>query len=101
MDKASTEKFFSDLKSVIESAEGLLHSTAQEAGEHVAGAREKARDKLRSARERLGEMEEDLLSEAQTKAKEADGYVHENPWRAIGVAAGLAFALGVLMGRRR
>ncbi len=101
MDKGSTEKFFSDLKTVIESAEGLLHSTAHEAGDHVASAREKTRDKLRSARERLGEMEEDLLSDAQSQAKAADGYVHDNPWRAIGVAAGLAFALGVLMGRRR
>jgi ElaB/YqjD/DUF883 family membrane-anchored ribosome-binding protein len=101
MRNSGTEKFFSDLKLVIESAEQLLHSTAEEASEHVTEARDKARDKLRAARERIGEMEEDLVGEARAKAKAADGYVHENPWRTIGVAAGLAFALGVLMGRRR
>ena len=101
MGKVGTEKFFSDLKTVIESAEELLHSTANETGEQVSDAREKARDKLRAARERLGEIEEDLVSEVRAKAKAADGYVQENPWRAIGVAAALAFALGVLMGRRR
>lgn len=101
MGKVGTEKFFSDLKTVIESAEELLHSTTHEAGEQVSDAKEKARDKLRAARERLGEIEEDLVSEARAKAQAADGYVHENPWRSIGVAAGLAFALGVLMGRRR
>lgn len=101
MTKCGTDKFFSDLKTVIASAEELLSSTAHEAGEHVSEAREIARDKLRAAREGLGEIEETLVSEARAKAKAADGYVHENPWRSIGVAAGLAFALGVLMGRRR
>jgi ElaB/YqjD/DUF883 family membrane-anchored ribosome-binding protein len=101
MSNTGTEKFFSDLKSVIESAEELLHSTAHDAGEHVSEARNKARDKLRATRERLGEIEEDFVSEARARAKAADGYVHENPWRSIGVVAGLAFALGVLMGRRR
>ncbi len=101
MARVGTEKFFSDLKVVIESAEQLLHSTAEDAGEQVKQAHEKARDKLRAAREHLSEMQVHLLTEARAKAKAADGYVHENPWRSIGLAAGLAFALGVLMGRRR
>lgn len=98
---AGTERFFTDLKAVLESAEALLHTTAEQAGEHVGEARARTRDKLREARERMGEIEEKLLSEARKKAKAADGYVRENPWRSIGVTAGLAFALGVLLGRRR
>lgn len=101
MGKAGTEKFFADLKAVIESAEALLHATAGSAGEHVASARERAEEKLRAAREHLGEFEEDFLANARAKAEAADSYIHENPWRSIGVTAGLAFALGVLMGRRR
>lgn len=101
MSSTGTEKFFSDLKTVIENAEQLLRATAEQSGEHLAEARDKTRDRLRTARERLGEIEEDLISEARARAKAADGYVHEKPWRSIGVAAGLAFALGVLMGRRR
>lgn len=101
MEKAGTEKFFADLKAVVESAEELLHATAGHAGEHVASARERAQEKLRAAREHLGELEESVIADARARAQAADGYVRENPWRSIGVAAGLAFALGVLMGRRR
>jgi ElaB/YqjD/DUF883 family membrane-anchored ribosome-binding protein len=101
MNRSGTEKFFSDLKTVIETAEELLRNTAHDAGEKAAGAREQARDKLRAARDHLGELEQNLVSEAREQAKAADNFVHENPWRSIGVVAGLAFALGVLMGRRR
>ena len=29
-----------------------------------------------------------------------DDYVHENPWQSVGVAAGVAFLLGLLVSRR-
>jgi len=101
MHKSGTGKFFEDLRAVVESAEELLHATAQDAGERVSSARGKAEDKLRTARERLGELEKEFVDEARAKAQAADSYVHDNPWRSIGVAAGLAFALGVLMARRK
>ena len=31
---------------------------------------------------------------------EADRYVRDNPWQSIGIAAGVAFVIGVLVGRR-
>jgi len=101
MEKLGTEKFLSDLKAVVESAEELVRATAGSAGEHVASARERAEGTLETARERLGEVEKEFLSQTRAKAEAAAAYVHDNPWRAVGVAAGLAFALGVLMGRRR
>jgi ElaB/YqjD/DUF883 family membrane-anchored ribosome-binding protein len=30
----------------------------------------------------------------------ADDYVHDNPWRSVGVAAGFGFIVGLLIGRR-
>ena len=101
MKKVGTEKFLADLKAVVETAEALLRATAGNVGEHVASARKRAEETLRTARDRVGEMEEDLLAQARAKAQAADDYVHENPWASIGVVAGLAFALGVLVGRRR
>lgn len=101
MSIADTEKFLQDLKATLESAEKLLHSSVHEASEHVTQAREETREKLRAAGERLCDMEQGLLSSAREKLKDADGFVHGNPWRSILATAGLAFALGVLMGRRR
>jgi ElaB/YqjD/DUF883 family membrane-anchored ribosome-binding protein len=97
MNTKGTDAFFTELRAAIDNAEALLHSAAEGADD----AREAARDKLREARERMGQVEEDLLSGARAKARVADSYVRDNPWQAIGVVAGVAFVIGVLLGRRR
>jgi ElaB/YqjD/DUF883 family membrane-anchored ribosome-binding protein len=97
MTNAGTDKFFAELKAALEHAEELLHSTAGDLGE----TREKARDKLREASECMGAIERELLSEARAKAQAANDYVHGNPWRSIAIAGGIAFVVGLLLGRRR
>ena len=97
MTKAGTDKFFAELKAALEHAEGLLHSTTEDIGE----ARDKAREKLREASECMGAIERELLSEARAKARAANDYVQDNPWRSIAIAGGIAFVVGLLMGRRR
>jgi ElaB/YqjD/DUF883 family membrane-anchored ribosome-binding protein len=32
--------------------------------------------------------------------QQTDEYVHENPWPSIGVAVGVGFVVGLLIGRR-
>ncbi len=39
-------------------------------------------------------------SRGRDAAVAADDYVHDNPWAAIGVAAGVGFVIGALMARR-
>jgi ElaB/YqjD/DUF883 family membrane-anchored ribosome-binding protein len=97
MSRTGTEKFFGELRAALENAEELLQSTAGDIGE----AREKARDKLREASECMAAIERDLLSEAKAKARAANDYVHDNPWRSIAIAGGVAFVVGLLLGRRR
>jgi ElaB/YqjD/DUF883 family membrane-anchored ribosome-binding protein len=97
MTKAGTDKFFAELKAALEHAEGLLHSTTEDIGE----ARNKARDKLREASECMSAIEQELLCEAKAKARVANDYVQDNPWRSIAIAGGIAFVVGLLLGRRR
>lgn len=101
MKTVGTDDFLDDLKAVVASAEALLRATADNASDHVTDARERAEETLRAARDRLGKLESDFVEQARDKARATARYVQDNPWRSIGVVAGLAFALGVLMGRRR
>jgi ElaB/YqjD/DUF883 family membrane-anchored ribosome-binding protein len=94
------EKLVQDLKAVIADAEELLRATANQAGEKVAAAREKVQDSLQRARLKLGEVEDVLLDKSKQAARAADEYVHEHPWRAVGIAAGIGFVIGLLIGRR-
>jgi ElaB/YqjD/DUF883 family membrane-anchored ribosome-binding protein len=48
----------------------------------------------------MADAEAALLVRAKAAAKATDVYVHENPWKAIGISGGLGLLIGFLMGRR-
>ena len=78
-----------DLTSLAEDAKDLLAATADVAGEKVVLARKRLSDSLASVRDTIIE-----------NARSADQAVRENPYKVIGVAAGVGVLIGVLMARR-
>ena len=94
------DKFVQDMKLVISDAEELLRATASQAGEQIAVVRERFKDSLHDAKVKLAEADAVLRDRAKQAARYTDEYVHENPWRAIGVAAGIGLLLGLILGRR-
>ena len=100
MSAANKEKLVSDLKIVVSDAEELLRATAGAAGEKVGELRERFGLRLRDAKERLADAEAALVDRAKVAAAATDDFVHEHPWQAVGVAAAVGLALGVLIGRR-
>lgn len=100
MDVVTREKLVSDLKVVIADAEELLRATANQAGEKIAEVRVKAEENLRKAKIRLARAEEALVERTKAAARATDDYVRANPWRAVGIAAGAGFIIGLLVGRR-
>lgn len=94
------EKLTQDLKIVIADAEELLRATASQAGEKVAVAREKIQESLRRAKVKLAEAEDVMIDKTKQAARATDEYVHDHPWRAVGVAAGIGLIVGLLIGRR-
>lgn len=97
---ANRDKLVQDMRNVIEDAEDLLRATANQAGEKIAVARERIQDSLHQAKVKLAEAEAMVSERARQAARYTDEYVHENPWRAIGVAAGIGLLLGLLISRR-
>lgn len=94
------EKLTQDLKIVIADAEELLRATASQAGEKVAVAREKIQDSLNRAKIKLAEAEDVMIDKTKQAARATDEYVHEHPWKAVGVGAGIGLIIGLLIGRR-
>ncbi|MBP7641556.1 MAG: DUF883 domain-containing protein, partial [Thauera sp.] len=41
-----------------------------------------------------------IVDSGKKAVRVTDDYVHENPWQSVGVAAGVAFLLGLLASRR-
>jgi ElaB/YqjD/DUF883 family membrane-anchored ribosome-binding protein len=93
------EKLMEDLRMVVADAEDLLRTTADQAGEGVAAARTRIQDSLQVVRERLLTTEDAMVKRAREAATDADRYVHDNPWQAIGVSACVGAIVGMLIAR--
>lgn len=93
-------RLISAIRSEISDAEETLSATADQAGEKMARLRSRIENRLREAKFRLIDAEEALLARTREVAHAADDYVHESPWTAIGVAAGVGVVVGLLLGRR-
>lgn len=95
------EKLMQDLRVVVADAEELLRATAGQAGEKVSSARERIQESLSHAKERLIAAEEAVVVKTKQAAKVTDEYVHENPWKSVGIAAGAGLIIGMLISRGR
>lgn len=99
-DEVTSEQLITDFKVVVADAEALLKATANQGGEKLAEVRAKAEESLRVVKARMADAQAALLARTREAAKATDAYVHENPWRAVGVAAGVGLVIGLLIGRR-
>jgi ElaB/YqjD/DUF883 family membrane-anchored ribosome-binding protein len=98
--RAARDRLTEDLKAVLRDTEELLKATAGQTGEKIGAVRARAEENLREVRRKLGEMEYELVEQAKSAARATDDLVHEKPWQSIAVAAGVAFLIGLLAGRR-
>jgi ElaB/YqjD/DUF883 family membrane-anchored ribosome-binding protein len=97
---APKDKLMEDLRLVMTDAEELLRATANQAGEGADAARARIQDSLEVAREHLIATEEAVIERTRQAAKETDQYVHDNPWKAIGISALAGAIIGMLISRR-
>ncbi len=56
-------------------------------------------DNINAGKYTLSELQKALVEKTKEAAKTTDTYVHDNPWTAIGVAAGLGLVIGLLLRR--
>ncbi len=96
----ATDKLVADLREVASDAEELMNLTASQAGERIADVRARLGQCLGTLRAQLSDLEADMLERGKEVARATDDYVHDNPWKSIGATAGVAFLLGLLIGRR-
>ena len=100
MTNSSKQKLVSDMKVVVSDAEEILRATAGVAGEKMVDLRERIAERLRDAKLRLADAEAALVDKTKAAARATDDFVNDNPWLAVGIAAGIGLLLGIIIGRR-
>lgn len=96
----SRDALVKDFSDVLVEAETLLKQAAKESGEKATDLRSQVETKLRSAKLKLQELQDDAIDQAKVAARVTDDYVHDNPWQAIGIAAAVGLLVGLVIGRR-
>jgi len=94
------DKLVEDMQVVVRDAEALLKVTSAQTGEKLQEVRARVQETLGHARTRLSEIEGQAMQRAKDIAGSADELVQENPWQAVGIAAGVGLLLGLLLSRR-
>jgi len=85
-----------DMGTLAEDARALMAATVDVAGEKVAEARKRLAAALESAKEIAG----NIRDKAVAGAKATDEAVHEHPYKAIAISAGLGAIFGYILARR-
>lgn len=95
------EETMAQLSRTVSQAEDLLRALGDESGEAIDAMRIRVSATLRDARTRLAGKAEQARTIASDTMTQADRYVHENPWRAVAIGAGIGVLVAMLMSSRR
>ncbi len=99
-DEVTKEQLIDDFNAVMADVEALLKATANQGGEKLAEIRAKVEESLSVVKARMADSQVPLLVKTKAAGRATDAYIHENPWKAAGIAAGVAMVIGLLIGRR-
>lgn len=97
---AAREKLAREMRTLVSDAEEMLEAARKQGGEHLGAARDKLERSVRVAKSELAGIEHEIVESARRAARQTDEYVHDHPWTAVGVGAGVGLLLGLLIGRR-
>jgi ElaB/YqjD/DUF883 family membrane-anchored ribosome-binding protein len=92
------DQLIEEFNTVVSETEHLLKSVASAGGEKIGFLRAGVEQNLANAKDRLRSYQEAAAGKTKAAAQVTDAYVHEHPWQAIGVAAGINIIAGVVLG---
>jgi ElaB/YqjD/DUF883 family membrane-anchored ribosome-binding protein len=94
------DKLLDDFNKVVNDTEELLKSVANVGGEKAVALRATVEENLKATRAKLRDLQKVAVDKTAAAAEATDDYVHENPWQAIALAAGVGVLVGLLLSRR-
>ncbi|RZI44307.1 DUF883 domain-containing protein [Herbaspirillum sp. HC18] len=89
-----------DMKTLVKDAQELLREASLATGEKADELRARGLALLDVAMEKAHEVQAIAVEKGKAAAQSTDEFVHEHPWKAVGIAAGVGLVIGLLISRR-
>ncbi len=89
-----------DIQNVVSDAQDLLKTVQNEGEGKLTEMRGKVQAQIDAARQTLAELQATVSDGAKVAMNTTDEYVRANPWRAVGISAGIGALIGFLIARR-
>jgi ElaB/YqjD/DUF883 family membrane-anchored ribosome-binding protein len=90
-----------ELREVVASTEALLAALGNEGGEAVEELRGRLKATIADVKKELGSSfvanARETISRARDTASSVDEFVHENPWAAVAIGAGIGWLIGLIL----
>lgn len=96
--EVTREKLLQDFNMVIAETEELLKSAAAAGGDKAHVWRANVEQNLKAAKDKLVHLEQAVVERSKAAARATGSYVHEKPWQAIGITAGVSVLVGITLG---
>lgn len=96
--EVTKDRLYEEFNVVVAETEKLLKTLAGAGGDKAGALKASVEQGLAEANERIAKIREEAMRQASSAAHATDEYVHENPWQAIGIAAGVAAVGGLVAG---
>lgn len=90
-----------DMKTLVREAQELFREATATTGETAEELRNKGLMMLDAALEKAQEVQAVAMEKSKQAAETADEFVHENPWTAVAISAGIGLLAGVLLARSK
>lgn len=100
MKSSSLKTTRGDMKSLVKDAQELFNEATNATGERADELRNRGLQLLDSALTRAHEVQAAAVESGKEVAERTDEYVHENPWRAVAISAGVGLLVGILISRK-
>jgi ElaB/YqjD/DUF883 family membrane-anchored ribosome-binding protein len=88
------------VNSFLDSVDDLTKALKDIDTPDIARVRAKVKIALVAAQSAVSDTAAQIRSQARHVGKRTDGYVRDNPWQVIGIAAAVGLAVGFLVSRR-
>jgi ElaB/YqjD/DUF883 family membrane-anchored ribosome-binding protein len=89
-----------DMSTLVQDAQELFREATFATGEKAEELRNKGLVLLDAALERAQELQAVAVEKGKEVAQTTDEFVHENPWKAVAISAGVGLLVGLLISRR-